>query len=445
MSRVTKQDRSYLQDLLKYQEHLNGKSTVIAELRESSAAQVQQLPFPTNRDEDWRFTDLKPITRDSFVPVRTLKGTGEVSGLEEYYLPESDKTRLVFINGVYSEEHSSVEDLPDGVHIGHLSDLDDEDNAHIEKHLNRYAEYENDVFTAFNGAFLEDGAFIYLPKETKIESPVQLLNIYTDADEHFFVTPRTLIVGEMYSKMTLVEDHVSLADNTYMTLPVNEFKLFEGANITHVKLIRDNKNAIHVARPAASVDKHAHYESYTVTLGARLSRNDPKIIQTEPEVDFTLDGLVLIDGDQVADTHSVMDHRFSYGNSHQLHKCVINGKAHSIFNGKIFVRQDAQKIDSFQENRNLLLSRDGQVNTKPQLEIFADDVLCSHGATVGQLEEEEMFYLKSRGLSEQKARELLTYGFALEVIESIPVESVQRLLEEEVERYARSAKAKVEA
>jgi Fe-S cluster assembly protein SufD len=186
------------------------------------------------------------------------------------------------------------------------------------------------------------------------------------------------------------------------------------------------------------VEKDSEYHSYTITLGGRIIRNEPRVIQEAEEVDFTLDGLVLIDGDQVADTHSVMDHRFSFAESHQLHKVVVNGKAHSIFNGKIFVRRDAQKIDSFQENRNLLLSRDGLVNTKPQLEIFADDVLCSHGATIGQLDPEEVFYLQSRGMTEEKAKEVLTYAFALETIENVKVESVHKLLIKEVYRYTKA-------
>jgi Fe-S cluster assembly protein SufD len=207
------------------------------------------------------------------------------------------------------------------------------------------------------------------------------------------------------------------------------------AYVKHTKIQRESRQAIHIARTAAHVKQHSNYESYTITLGAKLSRNEPRITQLEEETEFTVDGLVLIDGRQVSDTHSVMDHRFSHTDSHQLHKCVINGRAHSVFNGKIFVRQDAQKIDSFQENRNLLLSRKGTVNTKPQLEIFADDVVCTHGATVGQLEDDEVFYLKSRGLSEQQARELLTYAFALETIENITVDSVQELLVDEVHQY----------
>jgi Fe-S cluster assembly protein SufD len=237
------------------------------------------------------------------------------------------------------------------------------------------------------------------------------------------------------SEITVVEDHVGLGNNKYFNLPVVEVSAGKEAYVKHTKMQRDSREAIHIARTSAFVHKHANYESYTITLGAKLSRNEPRISQRDEEVQFTVDGLVLIDGDQVSDTHSVMDHRFPHCESHQLHKCVINDKAHSVFNGKIFVRQHAQKIDSFQENRNLLLSRKGVVNTKPQLEIFADDVVCTHGATVGQLDEDEVFYLKSRGLSEKQARELLTYAFALETIENITVESVQKLLVDEVHKF----------
>ncbi|MDZ7714925.1 MAG: Fe-S cluster assembly protein SufD [Balneolaceae bacterium] len=262
-----------------------------------------------------------------------------------------------------------------------------------------------------------------------------MLHAQTDASETYFTTSRCIIVADEGSEITLVEDHIGLGENKYFNLPVVEINLEREAYVKHTKIQRDSKKAIHIARVGAHVKQHANYESYTITLGAKLSRNEPRITQLEEEVEFTVDGLVLIDGDQVSDTHSVMDHRFSHCESHQLHKCVINGNAHSVFNGKIFVRKDAQKIDSFQENRNLLLSRKGLVNTKPQLEIFADDVVCTHGATVGQLEEDEVFYLKSRGLNEQQARELLTYAFALETIENITIDSVQQLLVDEVHKF----------
>lgn len=434
-------ENTILKDLLKYQTHLNGQSTLLEKIRKQSAEKVRNTAFPTPRDEDWRFTNLKPLTRgEVFVPAFDEKADYQASDIEEYFIPESDNTRLVFINGSFSDEYSSIRDLPDEAVIGNISELADNDNDLLDQHLNQYAEYEEDIFTYFNGAFFNDGSFMYIPEDTHVESPIHVLNFYTDAEQDFFTAPRTLVVADKFSKSTVIEEHIGLADNRYLTLPVVELKLFEGANIKHLRIQRDSKKAIHISRPVAHVARHSKYESYTITLGAQISRNDPKIMATDEEVDFTVDGLVLIDGDQIADTHSVMDHRHAHANSHQLHKCVINGEAHSIFNGKIFVRRGAQKIDSFQENRNMLLSRDGQVNTKPQLEIFADDVVCTHGATIGSFEEEELFYLKSRGLNEEKARELITYGFALETIENIEVESIHKLLLKEVERYSKTHK-----
>jgi Fe-S cluster assembly protein SufD len=404
-------------------------------LREKSLKELNSTAFPHKKIEEWRFTDLRPITRTDFVNIDEA-GILPATDIEQYFIPESDRSRLVFINGKFHEKYSSIGGLGKGVTVGNLSDHAAEET--VQEYLNQLVNYEKDVFVPFNGLMFEDGAYIHLEKGAKAEAPIQVLNIYTDAKKPYITTPRMLVVAEENSDVTIIEDHIGLSDNRYMTIPVSEVKVKRGAHIHHVRIQRDNRDAIHVARPIAYVEKNSEYHSYTITLGGKLTRNEPRVVQEEEEVDFTVDGLVLIDGDQIADTHSVMDHRFSHAESHQLHKVVVNGNAHSIFNGKIFVRRDAQKIDSFQENRNLLLSLDGLVNAKPQLEIFADDVLCSHGATVGQLDPEEVFYLQSRGMTEEKAKEVLTYAFALETIENVKVESVHKLLIDEVYRYTKA-------
>ncbi len=397
---------------------------------------MRDTSFPGRKDEDWRFTNLRDLYNDSYnlAPKADLSS----ADIKKYFIPESEGARLVFINGQFSANHSSTEALPDEMIIGNLAALGADSSPYAEvvkNHLNEYGNFEGDIFSSFSNAFIEDGAFIYVPESLKVEQPVQLLQIQTDAVKPYFSTSRCVVIADQNSELTLIEDCIGLADNKYFNLPIVEINLERDAYVKHTKIQRESDEAIHIARTGVHIKQHANYESYTITLGAKLSRNEPRITQLEPEVEFTVDGLVLIDGNQISDTHSVMDHRFPHVDSHQLHKCVINDKAHSIFNGKIFVRKDAQKIDSFQENRNLLLSRGGLVNTKPQLEIFADDVLCTHGATIGQLEEDEVFYLKSRGLSDQKARELLTYAFALETIENITVDSVQELLVDEVHKF----------
>jgi len=409
-----------------------GTSISIRAINERGRVALQETAFPTRRDEDWRFIDLKSITKNTFISVEEA-GANNVSDISEHYLPEALNTRLVFVNGVYNEELSSISDLPNGVIVGNMASYSDHDS--VKTHLGTITNYDDDVFAPFNDAAFSDGTFIHVPEETVVEAPIHILNVFTDADKAYYATPRLLYVGEMFSKSTIIEEHIGLADNEYLNIPVTEFKMFTGSNVHHARIQRDSKQASHVSRPIAILDKNAEYHSYTICLGAKLFRNDPRVIQNAEEVDFTVDGLVLIDGEQIADTHSIMDHRFPHGKSHQLHKVVVNDSAHSIFNGKIFVAKDAQKIDSFQENRNLLISENGKINTKPQLEIFADDVLCSHGATIGQLQDEEVFYLQSRGLTEQKSRELLVYAFALESVESMAVESVEKLLLAEVIKY----------
>ncbi|MEX2457171.1 MAG: Fe-S cluster assembly protein SufD [Balneolaceae bacterium] len=410
-------------------------SAFIKKIREQSLQKLNAAPFPTRKMEDWQFTDLKPITRTEFVSKNEAHIRPAID-VEKYFIPESDRSRLVFINGEFEEKYSSIGGLGKGVTVGNLSDHLDE--KPVQEYLNELVDYENDPFVQYNGLMFEDGVYIHLEKGAAAEAPIHVLNLYTDSEKAYIATPRMLVVAEEESDVTIVEDHIGLSDNAYMTIPVCEIKVKQKAHIHHARIQRDSLKAVHVSRPIAYVEKNSEYHSYTITLGGKLNRNEPKVIQQDEEVDFTLDGLVLIDGDQIADTHSTMDHKFSHAESHQLHKVVVNGNAHSIFNGKIFVRRDAQKIDSFQENRNLLLSVDGLVNTKPQLEIFADDVLCSHGATIGQLDAEEVFYLQSRGMTEQKAKEVLTYAFALETIENIKVDSVHKLLIDEVYRYTKA-------
>lgn len=407
---------------------------VIAGLNQKGAGNISEFPFPTKKDEDWRFTDLRSISRNHFVPVAEA-GVNPVGDISDHYLPEAQESRLVFVNGEFDAERSSLDAIPVNVTVGTLVEFGDSEV--VKEHLGKYTTYDEDqdVFNALNDANFKDGVFIHVPKETKVEAPIHILNVFTDAEKPFYATPRVLFVGEAYSKSTVVEEHIGLAENEYLNIPVAEFKMKEGSNIHHARIQRDSKKANHISRPIAHLDKYAEYHSYTICLGAKLFRNDPRVVQNDEEVNFTIDGLVLIDGEQIADTHSAIDHRHWHAQSHQLHKVVVNDKAHSIFNGKIFVREDSQKIDSFQENRNLLLSVDGTVHTKPQLEIFSDDVLCSHGATIGHLNEDEVFYLHSRGLTKKKARELLVYAFTLESIENMEVESVHELLLDEVVKF----------
>lgn len=424
---------TFLPDLLSGYTRQGKSAVFLDEIRKQAVAEVSALSFPTTRDEEWKYVNLRPMLKNQFSVVPS----GDISSvnIDELAFPEAENVRLVFVNGVYSDELSSVSDLPDGVIVGNLTDYLESHEEIISNNLNKHAKSENDVFTAFNTGLFNDAAFIFVPKNTQLSAPVHLLFVNTNEAEPLATAPRLLLIGERNAEMTLIEDHIGLGDNVYFSTAVAETALAENAHFTHIKLQRESKKAYHISRIAASIQKDSEYHSYSVHLGAKISRSDVMAILKDQNTHATLDGLVMVNEDQHSDTHSIMDHTMPNCTSHQLHKCIVDGEGTSTFNGKIFVRKDAQKTDAFQENRNLQLSEKGTVNTKPQLEIFADDVSCSHGATVGQLDDEQMFYLKSRGVSEQKSKEILTYGFALDVIESIPVKSIQERLSKEVAKY----------
>ncbi len=413
----------------------------VEELQTAALKRIAGKELPTPRHEEWKYCNLKMLSREDFLPAAEIVTSALPGRVADYIYPEADHHHLTFINGVFSEEHSKTDRLPEGVIVANLADALRDGNSVALDHLGKYAEWEDDPFAPFNTAVFRDGAFIYVPKSVRIEDPIQLLFLNTDEEQQYVMTPRCLIVGDRSSEMTVVEDHIGLGDNVYFNCPVSEIKLAENSHMTHVKLQRDSNNAYHISRLAADISRDSDYKSYAVQLGAQLSRSDVKAVLTDENTHATLDGLVMVNGEQLSDTHSIMDHTMPNCTSHQLHKCIIDGNGTSVFNGKIFVRQDAQKTDAFQENRNLQLSNSGKAYTKPQLEIFADDVSCSHGATIGQLNPDEVFYLKTRGLQESQTREILTYGFALDVIESIPVASIRERLSKEVERFTKESKS----
>ncbi|MCJ7799765.1 MAG: Fe-S cluster assembly protein SufD, partial [Polaromonas sp.] len=254
-----------------------------------------------------------------------------------------------------------------------------------------------------------------------------LLFVATQAD--VLSHPRCLVLAEAGSRVTLIEDYVALQDAAYLVNPVTEIVLADQAHVTHVRVQRDGRQAFHLANCAVSVGRSANYQSVSVAMGAQLSRYHLRVVLGEG-AECAVDGLALLAGSQLADTHSCIAHAQPHGTSRQLHKCIADGSAHAVFNGKVVVRPGAQRTDSAQSSRNLLLSSRAQVDTQPQLEIFADDVKCTHGATIGQLDAEEVFYLQSRGLPESAARQLLTYAFGAEILERIPVPSLKHQLQQ---------------
>ncbi|MCC5925295.1 MAG: Fe-S cluster assembly protein SufD [Bacteroidetes bacterium] len=434
MSLTTAQDATFNLDTLN-----SGKVPVMNlrsmdAIKKEASVELASTPFPTTRDEEWRFTNIKAISRSAF--VQAAPADIKAVTYDTATVPEAKDSTLVFVNGIYSESLSKVTNIPDGIIVTNLCEAVEKHAALIEVSFNKANNFEKDFFSLLNTAMFEDGAFIYIPKETKFERPIHLVYL-THGHENAASFPRNLIIAERHAEFTVVEEYLGDDDQSYLTTSFTEIMLGEEAHMSHVRLQKDGLKAYHVNRIVSQLQRGADLQSYTVSLGAEIFRNDVRAIMAGEGSHATLDGLVLVASNQLSDTHSIMDHRVANCTSHQLHKTIVDGKATSVFNGKIFVRKDAQKTDAFQENHNLQLSLDGMVYTKPQLEIFADDVKCSHGATVGQTDSEQEFYLRSRGLNDSETKEILTFGFATEVIESLPVDSIKADLRKAVETYTK--------
>lgn len=396
-------------------------------LRDQALERSNALSLPSTHDEAWRFTSLANFSQQSFQPLHKPTQL-QPSDIVHLQITEAS-TRLVFVDGVHAPQLSSIS-FDAGLAVGTLASMLAKQSRSLEAHLGRHVASQDALFAALNTAFLQDAAVLLVPRDAALAAPVHLLFISTQSDVASH--PRLLLVAGAGSQLTLIEDYVALHDDSYFTNAVAEVVLEANAQVTHVRLQRESKQAFHMASCAVSLGAVSRYRSVSIALGAQTSRLDLKVTQTAEGSECLLDGLALIDGEQLADTHTFIDHAKPHGVSRQLHKCIVGGTAHAVFNGQVMVRPGAQKTDSAQSSRNLLLSPKAVVDTQPQLEIFADDVKCTHGATVGQLASDEVFYLQSRGLSEVVARNLLTYAFGAEIINRIPVASLRQQLEQTV-------------
>jgi len=406
----------------------------LQELRDRAALWVNKLTIPSKRDEEWRFTDLSPLLKVNFSqPTRFDLAE---SALAELTLP-SAPIRLVFINGVYAPALSTVTELPAGLVVTNLAELPVRYHSQVSEYLAREQGAMTEVFTALNTAGLTDVAIVWLAKNTVVEKPIHLLFISRTSEMPTVSQPRCLVVAEIGSQLSLIEEYRGVGEGTYLTNAVTEIVLEENAQVSHTRIERESKEAFHIGKNAIAQSGNSRYTCNSINVGSKLSRHNLEVLQTGEQTETTLNGLTMIAGKQLSDTHSVMAYTKPYGTSKQLHKCIVSDQAHAVFNGKIFVPQAAQLTNASQLNRNLLLSPQARVDTKPQLEITADNVKCSHGATVGQLEADEVFYLQSRGLTEIAARNLLIDAFAAEILNQLPGDTLKKQLSQLVRQISK--------
>ena len=388
-------------------------------LRTQAMARFAELGFPTLRHEDWRYTNVARIAKTAFRSAVDCGVDLDERAIAAETFPESQFHRLVFVNGVFVGDLSSQQDLPKGVQIASLAETLGKNPSSIKAHLARYASYEDHAFTALNTALMEDGAFVYVAKGVVVEQPIHLLYIMTPGAEPMVAHPRSLIVAEEASQLTVVESYVGLGEGVYFTNAVTEISVGEGAVVDHYKVQRESTQAYHVSTTQLYQRRSSTASSHTVSIGSEIARNDINAVLDGQGCDCTLNGLYVPAGTQHVDNHLRVEHRLPNGDSREHFKGILDDSARGVFTGRIIVHKDAQKTDAKQTNMNLLLSDSTSVDTKPQLEILADDVKCTHGATIGQLDDDALFYLMARGISAEAARSLLVFAFANESIEKI--------------------------
>jgi Fe-S cluster assembly protein SufD len=396
------------------------------DLRSRGAARFAALGIPTVRDEEWRFTNVAPIGGIDFRPAGQISGTADrLTGFAYTDAP----VRLVVVNGRFDTTLSRTKGLPQGVHAGSLAAAMTDDTDVVQRYFGQLADFAGRGFTALNTAFVQDGAFIHLPDGVAVDTPIHIVFVSGADGSTVMAHPRTLVVAGANAHARIIESYIGAKGEVYLTNAVSEIFVGENASVDHYKVQEESLDAFHIGSLHIHTSRSSRFSSHSFALGGRLVRNDAFAILDGEGGDCTLNGLYLADRDRLVDNHTSIDHAKPHCGSHEVYKGILGGTSRAVFNGKIIVRQDAQKTDAKQTNRALLLTDGATINTKPQLEIFADDVKCTHGAAIGQLDEDAIFYLRARGLTFADARDMLIHAFAGQVLDGVQIEPLREALE----------------
>jgi Fe-S cluster assembly protein SufD len=436
----------YLSAFKQYQNNGASKNPAwLRQLRESAIASFGELGFPTTHDEDWKYTSVDPITSVAF---RRGNGAAKAVTTDDVLalaFADSACQRMVFINGAYFPQLSSVRGFPNGVRIESLAEILQRDDGLLEPYLGRYARTREQAFVALNTAFMEDGTLVLVPKNCQLEEPIHLIYVSVANDDSVASYPRNLFIVEEGGEARIVETYVGLGTGSYFTNPVTELLGGENTTIDHYRLQREGARGSHIGTLEAQLSRNCNLTAHAITLGGALVRNDVHVVLNGEGSACVLNGLYVLDGKQHVDNATEIEHTQPRATSLELYKGILSGSARGVFNGKILVHKDAQRTNARQTNKNLLLSADAMINTKPQLEIYADDVKCSHGSTIGQLDRDALFYLRSRGLSLDDAQSRLSYAFASEVVGRVKIESMRARLDDYLlNKFGRNRKSEIQ-
>ncbi len=422
-----------------------GELPWLAALRETGLARFSRQGFPTARVEAWRYTSLRPLEKVAFEPAPAAGGAVSIDVLPTVMPAGQASHRLVFVDGAFRADLSSVGALPEGAVVTSLGQALTGHAALLERYLGHVGVTDSNPFQALNTAFLADGLVVHLPKDVAVPDPIEVVFVGSGggagAGKPTMHHPRILVVAEANAEATLVEHHVGQGDGVYFANHVTEIVAGEGARLHHYKVQRESAQAFHMATVTADLAKDASYDNFVLTMGGRLSRNEIKPVLNGTGVECRLSGSYMVNGQQHCDTTTVIDHARPHCTSREVYKGVIDGSAKAVFQGKIIVRPDAQKTDGYQLNRALLLSDTAEIDSKPELEIYADDVKCSHGATAGELDDDQLFYLRSRGIDLESARNLLISAFLADAIEEVRIDTVREAFQGMVTGWLKSQRA----
>ena len=400
------------------------------QLRESAIESFNALGFPTTRNEEWKYTSVDPIVAIPFARGNGQAKTVSAEDLFSISFTDFACNRLVFVNGDYIPQFSSLRELPQGMRVQSLADALKRDDQVLQPYLAHNAKYQREAFVALNTAFMEDGAVVVIPEGCRLEEPIYLVFVSVPVQEPVASYPRNLIILKRGSEAKIVESYVGLGVGAYFVDAVTELIGEENAVVEHYRLQRETASGFHIGALDACLGRSASCAAHGITLGGSLVRNDVHVVLDGEGSECALNGLYLMDGKQHVDNHTKIEHVQPRATSLELYKGILSGSARGVFNGQIIVHKDAQKTDARQTNKNLLLSEGAVVNTKPQLEIHADDVKCSHGSTIGQLDPAALFYLRSRGIGADDAQSLLSYGFASDVVSRIRIPRMRARLDD---------------
>ena len=430
MSELKDIKNQYLKSYELFENSLNGdRVSSISCLRKKAFGKFSELDFPTTKDEEWKYTSIAPLLEHNFVPGLQKKSLTREQ-VKNFLFEDLDSNVVVLVNGFYSDELTTLKNIPGGVEVSSIAKAISSDSSLVKEHFGKYADFTTHIFTSLSTAFTKDGVLIHIPEGKIVGQPIHILFITDSGNEKLLIQPRNLFVAGKNSQASIIEHFVNIDSGVYFTNTVTEIVVGENAIVDHIKLQEESKSAFHIGRMEVDQGRSSNFASHFVSLGSSLTRNEFNSRFNDEGGECKLNGLFLTEGNQLFDVHTLIDHAKPHCNSHEHYKGILNDVSRGVFNGKVIVRPDAQKTNAFQENNNIILSKEALVNTKPQLEIFADDVKCSHGATIGQLDEDSMFYLKSRGIGEETARTILIHAFASDVITSVKVEAVKNYIED---------------